>query len=166
MLRWFWWRINAWSEIAGMFGSLFFFGLFFSEEMSAEERMIAVAVPTIIFWVLVTLATQPEPMETLRAFYKLVRPGGPGWKPVAAKEPKVIQEENFGLSILGAILASGIVYCLLYSIGKIIFKEYSSGSVGLLLAGLCAVVVYFIVQTITSDSDSEVISKDVSNDHE
>ena len=166
MLRWFWWRINAWSEIAGMFGSLFFFGLFFSEEMSAEERMIAVTVPTIIFWVLVTLTTQPEPMETLRAFYKLVRPGGPGWKPVAAKEPKVIQEENFGLSILGAILASGIVYCLLYSIGKIIFKEYSSGSVGLLLAGLCAVVVYFIVQAITSDSDSEDTSKDISNDHD
>ena len=93
MLRWFWWRINAWTEIAAMFASLGYYlllssewaqsklvgeGKLFSAAIRDEEMMVIVAFLTIVTWVLVTLLTKPESSDVLTSFYQKIRPAGPG----------------------------------------------------------------------------------------
>jgi hypothetical protein len=74
-----------------------------------------------VTWLAATFLTPAEPRETLRACFRKVRPGGPGWKPVAAEEPDVEQDQDLGISIVGALFASGIVYLTLPAIGYLIF---------------------------------------------
>ena len=156
MLRWFWWRINAYSEIVAMLASLAYFmalnnnvvsARFFGErELLAEEKMVIVAFLTIATWLLVTFVTPPEPRETLRAFFRKVRPGGPGWKPIAAEELKVVQDKDLGISILGAFFASGIVYLTLPGIGYLIFG-HTTAAIGCIVgAFLCAGAVSVILR--------------------
>lgn len=156
MLRWFWWRINAYSEIVAMLASLGYFialnnqsvsSLFFGDRiLLSEEKMVIVAFLTIATWLLATFLTPPEPRETLRAFFRKVRPGGPGWKPIAAEEPEVQQDQDLGISIAGALFASGIVYLMLPAIGYLVFG-YTSAAVGCFVgAAICAVVVSVILK--------------------
>lgn len=153
MLRWFWWRINAWSEIVSMFGSL---GFFLSVDPVAttlgfnpprpEEKMFFVAVATIVLWLIVTYLTPPEKEATLDAFYRKVRPGGNGWKPVAARNPDVNVDVDLKLSIVGALCATGIVYSVLPGVGNLIFGHYTSA----MICGIVALVFSAIVGGIVS----------------
>ena len=133
MLRWFWWRINAWSEIAAMFSSLIYFLIVQAkwaedtekkiEGLNTQESMAVVAALTIATWLVVTLVTPAEDESLLCQFYRKIRPGGPGWKPIAKLEPKTKSDGNLGLSIVCAFLAAGIVYAVLPAIGYVIFGE-------------------------------------------
>ena len=85
ILRWFWWRINAWSEIAAMIISgvvsiAFEFGGMYPEFLPGWAKFPVVVLITSIVWIVTTFATAPESKETLRAFYKHIQPGGPGWR--------------------------------------------------------------------------------------
>lgn len=153
MLRWFWWRINAWSEISAMVASLCFFLMYSgSSELNEQELILVVAVPTILTWLTVTYLTKPESTKKLEAFYRLARPGGPGWKPIAAQCRDVKPDEDFGLSIVGAFIASGVVYCLLFAVGKFIFRDYFSGSIALILAAVSGLVTLLIVHRLGSEN--------------
>ena len=86
MLRWFWWRINAWSEIVAMVFSLVFFFTIDSivenlgfGKIGGEMRMLVIALATIVIWVAATYLTPPESEETLDNFYRKIRPAGKGW---------------------------------------------------------------------------------------
>jgi hypothetical protein len=149
MLRWFWWRINAWSEIVAMVASLAYFiainnasiaQMFFGDRvLLTEEKMVIVAFLTIATWLVATFITPAESKETLVAFFQKVRPGGPGWKPVAIDAPEVQQDTDLGISICGAILASGIVYLTLPAIGYLIFG-HTSLAIGCLVGAACCAV--------------------------
>jgi Na+/proline symporter len=146
ILRWYWWRINAWSEISAMTSSFIVSLLAFAyvrprfdaadPNGDAWVMLITVAVSTVV-WVAVTFATKPESDATLDAFYRRVRPGGPGWVAVSTRL-------GFGREkIPGGALAwsnwlAGVVavYASLFGIGKIIFLEFGSGLILLLVAGL------------------------------
>jgi SSS family solute:Na+ symporter len=143
ILRWYWWRINAWSEISAMVTSFVvsvtamqlvpqpFAG---TPNADAWVMLVTVAVSTVV-WLAVTFLTQPEPDSVLDAFYRRVRPGGPGWRSVSARL-------GFGReSIPGGALAwtnwiAGIVavYSTLFGIGKLVFGELSSGLILLAIA--------------------------------
>ncbi len=93
ILRWYWWRINAWSEISAMIASfvaavtLHLLGVDAANTSSGDyafAMLISVAVATVT-WVTVTLLTPPEPDPVLETFYRRVRPGGPGWRHVARR---------------------------------------------------------------------------------
>ncbi|NIT62096.1 MAG: sodium:proline symporter, partial [Aliifodinibius sp.] len=94
ILRWFWWRINAWSEISAMTASVVVsiflqFGLGMdtaNAQVFAKVMLITVTISSGA-WITVTLLTQPESEETLLQFYRKVRPGGNLWKPIADKAP-------------------------------------------------------------------------------
>ena len=154
MLRWFWWRINAWSEIVAMVASLGYFlalqntwvqtNVFGGYKFRPEEQMAVVAGLTIVTWLLATFLTKPESDETLCNFFSKIRPGGPGWKPIAAKLPNVEQDKNLAISIVGAIFASGIVYLTLPAIGYFIFGKTFLAIACLVGAVLCAIVVAII----------------------
>jgi solute:Na+ symporter, SSS family len=144
ILRWYWWRINAWSEISAMIASfvvsliaiLTVKGRFPDGDIRGDAwvMLITVAVSTIV-WLAVTYMTAPEPDSTLNAFYIRVRPGGPGWRRVSDRLG------YGGESIPGGALAwtnwlAGIiaVYASLFGVGKLIFAEYLTGTIMLIVA--------------------------------
>jgi solute:Na+ symporter, SSS family len=144
ILRWYWWRINAWSEISAMIASFVVSLLAFrfvapryaegDPNAQAAVMIVTVAVSTMV-WLVVTFTTAPEPPAVLEAFYRRVRPGGPGWAQVS-------QRLGFGREpIPGGALAwtnwiAGIVavYATLFGIGKLVFAETATGIVMLLIA--------------------------------
>ena len=168
MLRWFWWRINAWSEIVAMIASLVYFlmisrlvprlaagaesesalGRFAEFVTPTEVQGFVVAVLTIITWLIVTFLTPAESEQTLLAFFKKVRPGGPGWKPIASLAPEVNVDRHLGLAVLAALIAAGMIYLTIPAIGMLLFGQYLQGMLCLLGAGICAVVVVMLTRRI------------------
>lgn len=156
ILRWYWWRINAWSEISSMLAALaisltfhFMGPAVFALDPQAPQTgdlffaysvLITVAVTTLV-WLVVTFATAPEPQEKLEAFYRKVRPDGPGWRAVAraaGAPPGKSLAPNFVNWLAGCVL----IYTFLFGIGEIILGERLKG-VLFLFAGLLAGAVIF-----------------------
>ena len=146
ILRWYWWRINAWSEISAMIASFVVSLIALSavkSRMPADSpliqtyvMLITVAISTVV-WVSVTYLTRPEPDSKLESFYQRVRPGGPGWRRTAATLGYA------GETIPGGALAwtnwlAGVVavYATLFGIGKLIFGETMTGAIMLVVATL------------------------------
>jgi Na+/proline symporter len=147
ILRWYWWRINAWSEISAMVAS-FIVSLIAmqvvpgrlapagSPNVDAWVMVITVVVSTVI-WLTVTFLTQPEPAPVLDAFYKRVRPGGPGWATVSQRLGYG-RESTPGGALAWTNWIAGIiaVYATLFGIGKLIFGEWMTGGIMLVVAAL------------------------------
>ncbi len=130
ILRWFWWRINAWSEITAMFASGIITLILTIDSVKSflfdkvggifpewGELPFVVLVTTII-WLIATFVTKPEKEEVLESFYKKTQPGGPGWKPVLSNaKNKGIQivETNEGWSVPSGIIAMLLGLVLIYS---------------------------------------------------
>lgn len=144
MLRWFWWRINAWTEISAMVASLAYYlaltstwaqsrlvgeGKLLAVPLSDSELMAIVAVLTVATWLMVTLCTQPEDSDVLQKFYEKIRPAGPGWKPIAAQVPHVASPDRLGMQILAATFATALVYTVLPGIGYLIFRQWIGAGV-------------------------------------
>ena len=159
MLRWFWWRINAWTEIVAMLASLIFFLLIGVGEKSssleiivverAQVKIMLVAFASIICWLLTTLLTKPESMEKLISFYTKIHPGGPGWKPIAKQCPDVVADSDLGISICAAVIASVLVYSVLPMTGFIIFGEYQSALIAGTVAIICGLITLQFVRRLT-----------------
>ena len=141
ILRWFWWRINAWSEIAAMICSgvvsiLFEFtpigSMIFSEDfIQPYFKFPMVVLITTFVWVVVTFMTKPDDDETLVKFYKKTKPGGPGWKRIKDLA-KLSESENNSewivpRGILCMILGCFAIYSALFSTGYFIYGEITSG---------------------------------------
>ncbi len=128
LLRWFWWRVSAWSEITAMVGSLLFYALFTTWgvtcDLPGEYRGLMVASATLVFWLAATLLTRPEPREHLVAFFTKIRPDGPGWRPIAAAAPDVRPDGTLGRDLLCALLGTTVIWLVLPGIGALIFGEY------------------------------------------
>ncbi len=146
ILRWYWWRINAWSEISAMTTSFIVSLLAFAyvrPRFAAEDpngdawvMLTTVAVSTVV-WVAVTFATKPESDATLDAFYRRVRPGGPGWVTISTRLGFGREKIPGGALAWSNWLAGVIaVYASLFGIGKLVFLEFGSGLIMLLIAGL------------------------------
>ena len=85
ILRWFWYRINVYSELTAMIVSFIValgFEFIFPNNLSVEEKLIIGVTITTICWIIATLITPPAKIETLQNFYKKIQPGGPGWKKI------------------------------------------------------------------------------------
>ena len=158
ILRWFWWRINAWSEISAMFASglisilLNFTSLstlLFDHQTNNEifvegifpawSKFPIVVLITSIVWVTVTFLTKPETDETLRRFYKKTTPGGPGWARILNTFPDTsfIENENkkkwtVPSGILAMILGCFMVYGAMFATGNFLYGNYKL-ALGLLL---------------------------------
>lgn len=142
ILRWFWWRINAWSEITAMFVSGVLSltlkltplgGYLFAKEtglMPDWSEYIMVVLLTTLAWLIVTYATSPEDKETLYRFYKITKPGGPGWKRVvdSSKAEGVILDTGQKWSVPNGILAmlvgSVMIYSALFAVGYWIYGRW------------------------------------------
>lgn len=148
ILRWFWWRINAWSEITAMFASgiisillkLTPMGPFlFAAETGIfpdwAEYPFVVLVTTII-WLTATFLTQPESKEVLRDFYKRIQPGGPGWSKVVQEAEQaqvniVNTKEKWSVpsGITAMILGCILIYSIMFAMGYWIYGDFTHASV-------------------------------------
>ncbi|MBK8978791.1 MAG: Na+:solute symporter [Planctomycetes bacterium] len=142
MLRWFWWRINAWSEIAAMVGSLGFFALMRTVDWKDEYRQLAVALLSAALWLAVTFLTRPERDDVLLAFYRKVRPDGPGWRPLAARAPEVRPDRTLGRSVLCALLGTAIVWSALPGVGAVIFGDWDTAATSIAIALVAGIALF------------------------
>jgi SSS family transporter len=152
ILRWFWWRISAWSEIAAMVGSVVIFaavrawqsGLPADERMPEQYTSAVVAASTLLVWLVITFVTKPEPRDKLIAFYRKIRPDGPGWRPIAAQAPGVRPDGTLGLALLCAVLGTAAIWLTLPGIGAVIFGRYGDAALCLGGAGLALGMLFWV----------------------
>jgi solute:Na+ symporter, SSS family len=143
ILRWFWWRINAWSEIAAMITPFVvlpivqnYYGMVF------PMTLYPIVAITTIVWLLVTFLTSPVDKEKLKSFYKKVHPGGIGWRAIAKELPDVKSDSGFGVLFVNWLFGVALVYASLFGIGRLIFQEYIEALVYFVLAAVSAAVIY------------------------
>src|SRR6185503_18832133 len=126
ILRWYWWRVDAWSEISAMVASfvtslaLTRFGHSMSDTGTPDYAftMVTTVAVTTVVWLAVTFATAPESDETLDRFYRQVRPGGPGWRTVARRlgfgDDRI---PGGALSWVNWVAGLAAVYCAVFAVG-------------------------------------------------
>jgi Na+/proline symporter len=123
ILRWYWWRVNAWSEIAAMAAPAVGFAyLKLFTAVSFPYTLLYLVAWTTFWWLLVTLVTRPEPDAHLVAFYRRVRPGGPGWSRVARVAGGPAPEPIVGL-VLEWIAGTLLVYAVLFGMGTLLLES-------------------------------------------
>jgi len=152
LLRWFWWRINAWSEVAAMVAaavvSLYLqLALGWDSDKPREFAyimLITVGVTTVV-WLAVTLMTPPESEETLRRFYERVRPYGPGWTSIARLNGGRTPPGSLTRDLANAFLGCVLVYAALFGVGELLL---GSALVGTMLLGLSAMSAAAIARNI------------------
>jgi solute:Na+ symporter, SSS family len=144
ILRWYWWRINAWSEIAAMIGAAVGYAVLKTfTTLAFPYTLLAVVAWTTLCWIVVTFATSPEPESNLIAFYKRTRPDGPGWTRIAERAGLPPPRPLAGLFV-DWIAGVVIVYAVLFGIGNLLLGT-------LAVALVCFAVAIFAIGVITLD---------------
>ena len=149
LLRWYWWRINAWSEISAMTSALvmtlilhhwpIFEG---SAPVIFAKTTLATTAVTTAVWVAVTLLTPPEPDELLLRFYRKVRPDALGWRRIAKLAPEMTATRDLGSNLLAWVLGCAMVYAALFGVGKLCFGQIGAAMALMALATVCAALLY------------------------
>jgi len=136
ILRWYWWRINAWSEIAALIAPFVLYGIImlWSSSLPPDApiqiflrfpyTLFYIVGATTVIWLVITYLTKPVDEKVLHAFYERVKPGGKLWKPVAEKMPHIKPEFNFKDLAICWISGVVMVYMALFGLGKLLFGEY------------------------------------------
>lgn len=148
ILRWYWWRINAWSEVSSMaaaFAASIVLQTAFHLDSDNPVQfayliLITVAITTVV-WVATTFLTAPESDHTLLGFYRRVRPSVFGWGPVARLAPDVKIPSDLAWNLLDWLCGCVLIYGALFGIGKIILKDYGSGFAFLAIAAVAAAII-------------------------
>jgi len=149
ILRWFWWRINAYSEITAMIVS-FAIALYFEflhvdvlgfTEMADHTKLISGIALTTLAWLVVTFMTQPTEHHTLLSFYKLIRPASAGWKPVINQaisdnnlDTAQVNPGKLPLQILAMLIGCMTVYAFLFGTGYLIYGNTMSAIISITVA--------------------------------
>ena len=132
LLRWFWWRINAWSEVAAMASSFIVaVGFFVARKLghpvpSTTSLIVTVAITTVI-WVAVAFLTAPTDHGTLVDFYKRVRPAGPGWNAIRAESGVNASPDSLAQALLGWVLGCTLIYSALFGTGSFLYGRTPQG---------------------------------------
>jgi dTDP-glucose pyrophosphorylase len=138
LLRWFWWRINAWSEIVAMASSFIIsIGFFIAQKRGVEIDATTVLLVTIgvttVCWVAATYLTEPTAAATLERFYALVRPPGPGWQTIRERSGLPASSDSLAQSLLGWVIGCTFVYSALFGAGSLLYGRWTQGAVWVVL---------------------------------
>jgi solute:Na+ symporter, SSS family len=126
LLRWFWWRINAWSEIAAMASSfLVAFGFFAAGRVGygvpGHVALLGTVAVTTVAWLTVTFLTRPTDPAVLRRFYQLIRPAGPGWRALREETGLPPSPDSLPQAFLAWVMGCAFVYAALFGFGSFLF---------------------------------------------
>jgi len=158
ILRWFWWRINAWSEISAMVAAFIIsiilqFGVKWN--VDNPKQFVAMTLTTVagttIIWIIVTLFTAPVDKEKLKEFYRRVRPAG-FWKPIKQELPDVVVTDNLKADLINWICGCALIYCVLFGLGKLIF--------GQTIMGISLFVIAFVLWMFISNDLKKRVKED------
>jgi Na+/proline symporter len=145
LLRWYWWRINAWSEISAMATSIVVTLALNVSSVSAlllgrpdvfsgsttvvfAKTVLTTTLASTVVWLTVTLLTNPENDEILVSFYRKVRPQITGWRAVAARASEVPETHDLARNLWCWVLGTVMTYCALFGVGKLLFGHYLLGT--------------------------------------
>jgi len=147
MLRWFWWRINAWSEISAMIASLVvntalpLLDGYYQWKLPLATQVCITVIFCTTCWLTVTLLTRPVSAAHLEAFYRRTRPGSLLWGPIARRCADVAVERGTAAIIIAWLAGAGVIYAATFLIGKLILQEYRHAAISaVILAGLIVVL--------------------------
>ena len=138
ILRWYWWRVSAVSEIAALVSAAIgFLGLRLLTDIPFPDSLLYLVPWTTVCWLLATWLTAPEPMSHLVAFYRRVHPGGPGWRCVA-REAGAPADAIIPLRALAYDWVAGcvLVYGVLLGVGALLFNAPAQAGISLLSASV------------------------------
>lgn len=147
ILRWYWWRVNAWSEISATLAP--FVGFAVSRYVLGWEfpnSFFLTVTFTTVVWLLVTRLTKPEKAETLAHFYQKVNPGG-WWKPFQQKEERAASFSRMGYLAVGWIFATVFVYACLFFVGSLLFGDFAQKAIYLMAAVMSLLVVVYLIRS-------------------
>ncbi len=124
ILRWFWWRINAYTEIVAMISSLIIAAIFNFSNFNMEnwQKIVLGSILTTISWILATFFTPPDDEKTLKAFVNKINPGGPGWKNYSSS--RNVTPSNLPRGILSMILGCISIYGILIGSGQLLYGYF------------------------------------------
>ncbi|MCC6362646.1 MAG: Na+:solute symporter [Bryobacterales bacterium] len=150
LLRWYWWRINAWSEISAMI-SAFIVSVYLQTAAGLDSDkpvdfawiMIITVGVTTAAWLAVTLLTAPESTEVLVSFYKRTRPAQAGWGPVAKLAPEVKPTAGGFANLVDWVCGCIMIYGMLFGAGKLLLKDYALGALMIAIGLLAGAVIYW-----------------------
>ncbi len=148
ILRWFWWRINAWSEISAMLAPYVIFPfLIFVMKLDVYGNDFPVAMLIIVLWstmvwLTVTLLTKPSDKEKLYSFYKRIHPGGMGWKKISNNLPEIKSDTGYMYLFINWLFGCLLVIFTLFGIGELIFKNYITSVSFFAISLFSAIIIY------------------------
>jgi SSS family solute:Na+ symporter len=149
MLRWYWWRVNAWSEISAMVAAFVVSVSLRRVEFSgngsvvfAKTALITTAATTIV-WLATTFLTPPESDERLLKFYRRVHPTIQGWKRIAALAPDMPPVRDFRANTFDWIMGCTLVYCCMFGIGELVLEAWLTGFALLGAAAIAGTLIYW-----------------------
>ena len=149
ILRWYWWRINAWSEVSAMIAAFVVsITLQLGFHLDSDDpygfayiMLITVGITTVV-WLATTFLTAPEPVEKLVQVYRRVHPWTGGWAPVARQAPEILPTSDTLYNLVDWLCGCVLIYGSLFGIGKIILEEYATGFILLALGLAAGAVIY------------------------
>jgi Na+/proline symporter len=132
LLRWFWWRINAWCEIVAMvvsFGVAMMFFVLQKNGMAIESTTVLLATVSItsVAWIITALVTKPTDRSVLLSFYRTVRPSGPGWRDIGRDAGVVAKPDSLANAALGWVLGCVFIYSALFGTGSLLYGRTTIG---------------------------------------
>jgi len=127
ILRWFWWRVNAWSEIAALVTPFVVYPVVKMMGVQFPESLFYIVGINTVVWVAVTYLTKPEPEEKLISFYKRVYPGGRLWADYAKKSGITEKTGLFSVMFVNWLAGVVFVYSILFGTGYLLFSEIGKG---------------------------------------
>jgi SSS family solute:Na+ symporter len=149
LLRWYWWRMNAWCDISSMIAaflvSISLTQVHFSGNDSvvfAKTAMITAGATTLV-WIVVTLLSPAEPEQLLLKFYRRVRPTIHGWRHIAALAPDISPVRDLRANFFDWIMGCALIYCAMFGIGELVLQEWLPGFVLLIGAALAGYFIYW-----------------------
>ena len=143
ILRWYWWRINAWSEISAMIAPLVIYPIaVYGFGMESPMTLYPIVFGTTIVWLIVTYLTKPVEEKKLVEFYKRTYPGGIGWKHIQKLVPEKAKKGEFGKLAVNWLMGIILIYSFLFGMGKIIFADYLFGGLLILIGLIAAAIIY------------------------
>lgn len=149
ILRWYWWRINAWSEIVAMsvaaLVTLVLHRVTFAgnDAVVFAKTSLITAGCTTVAWVIATVLTPSEPEEKLLSFYRRVHPTVYGWKKIARLAPEMAEIRDVGSNAFDWVMGCVMIYGTLFGIGKIIFGSWISGFLLLAAAAISGYLIFW-----------------------
>ncbi|MAT59574.1 MAG: sodium:proline symporter [Ignavibacteriae bacterium] len=154
ILRWFWWRINAWSEISAMITPFVVYPFMLLFDIKFPESLFYLTGVTTLVWLTVTFLTKPVNDDKLKEFYKKVYPGGILWKKISDQLPEIKTNTAFAGMFLSWFMGVVLVYSSLFAIGSLLFMNYTETIIYTLLA----VISLFVIYKLLSKQDWSIIN--------